>query len=116
MEVSKTRELPKPEDAGDEEREYEDYTEVETINSMIPIWRCSKSEVTDEASRVLGKVLQDRCHDFTDHVGRCTFSIHAEARSIDALLFIPGVRAVRSNLLNGQGLQEGAWRCTSSQL
>lgn len=30
------------------ENEYEDYTEVEVINSMIPIWRKNKSELTDE--------------------------------------------------------------------
>ena len=47
MEVSKSRQKPKPEDAGDDYKpEYEQYTEVETINSMVPIWKRSKSDVT----------------------------------------------------------------------
>lgn len=32
----------------DKTPEYESYTEVETLNSMVPIWRKQKSEVTDE--------------------------------------------------------------------
>ena len=87
MEVSKSRQKPKPEDAGDDYKpEYEDYTEVETINSMIPIWKRSKSEVTDEEYHEFYKT---DFHDFTDPAR--TFSIHAEgALSYDALLFIPG--------------------------
>ena len=74
MEVSKTRELPKPEDAGDDYKpEYEDYTEVETINSMIPIWKRSKSEVTDEE---YNEFYKTDCQDFTDPAR--TVSIHAE--------------------------------------
>ena len=30
------------------ETEYEDYTEEKTVNSMVPIWRKNKSELTDE--------------------------------------------------------------------
>ena len=38
MEVEKTRELPKPEDADDDYKpEFEHYRELDTINSMIPI-------------------------------------------------------------------------------
>ena len=38
MEVTKSREKEKPKDAGkDYTPEYEDYKEIETINSMIPI-------------------------------------------------------------------------------
>ncbi len=87
MEVSKTREKPKPEDAGDDYTpEYEDYTEVETINSMIPIWKRRASEVTDEE---YNEFYKTDFHDFSDPAH--TFSIHAEgALSYDALLFIPG--------------------------
>ena len=49
MDCDKTREKPKPEDAGDDYKpEFEHYTECETINSMVPIWKRSKSDVTDE--------------------------------------------------------------------
>ena len=87
MEVSKTREKPKPEDAGDDYKpEYESYTELDTINSMIPIWKRGKSEVTDEE---YNEFYKTDFHDFADPAR--TFSIHAEgALSYDALLFIPG--------------------------
>lgn len=87
MEVSKSRELPKPEDAGDDYKpEYESYTELETINSMIPIWKRSKSEVAQEE---YNEFYKTDFHDFTNPVR--TMSIHAEGTlTYDALLFIPG--------------------------
>ena len=36
---------PKPEDY---KPEWETYTELETLNSMVPVWKKQKSEVTDE--------------------------------------------------------------------
>ncbi|MZQ75382.1 MAG: molecular chaperone HtpG [Peptoclostridium sp.] len=33
---------------GGSESEYEDYTEEETVNSMVPIWKKNKSELTNE--------------------------------------------------------------------
>src|SRR5690625_2070986 len=42
MDVTKSK--PKE----DNEEEYVDYVEEETINSMVPIWRKNKSELTDE--------------------------------------------------------------------
>jgi len=42
MDVEKSR--PKE----DKEGEFESYTEEETVNSMVPIWRKNKSELTDE--------------------------------------------------------------------
>ena len=87
MLVTKSRALPKPEDAGDDYvTQYEDYTEDEVINSMIPIWKRKKSEVTDEE---YAEFYKSDFHDFTDPAR--TFSVHAEgALSYDALLFVPG--------------------------
>ena len=87
MEVEKSRQKPKPEDAGDDYKpEYEQYTEVETINSMVPIWKRGKSDVKQEE---YNEFYKQTFHDFTDPAA--TFSIHAEgALSYDALLFIPG--------------------------
>lgn len=87
MEVEKTRELPKPEDAGDDYKpEYEHYEELETINSMIPIWKRPKSEVSQEE---YNEFYKSDFHDFSDPVR--TVSIHAEGSfSYDALLFVPG--------------------------
>lgn len=87
MTVSKTRALPKPEDAGEDwESQYEDYTEVETVNSMVPIWKRRKSEVAQEE---YSEFYKSDFHDFVDPLR--TVSVHAEgALSYDALLFIPG--------------------------
>ena len=86
MEVTKTREKPKPEDAGDDyQTEYESYKELDTINSMVPIWKRRKSEVTQEE---YNEFYKSNFHDYADPAA--TFSIHAEgALSYDALLFIP---------------------------
>ena len=86
MEVSKTREKPKPEDAGDDYKpEYETYTETDTINSMIPIWKRKKSDVTDEE---YNEFYKTNFHDFADPAR--TVSLHAEgALTYDALLFVP---------------------------
>ena len=87
MEVTKSRELPKPDDAGDDyQPQYEDYTEIDTINSMIPIWKRRKSEVTQEE---YNEFYKTDFHDFTDPVR--TITLHAEgALEYDALLFVPG--------------------------
>ncbi|WP_102377857.1 molecular chaperone HtpG [Raoultibacter timonensis] len=87
MEVEKTRELPKPEDADDDYKpEFEHYRELDTINSMIPIWKRPKSEVTQEE---YNEFYKSDFHDFSDPVR--TITVHAEGSfSYDALLFVPG--------------------------
>lgn len=45
MEVTKSR---KTDDSTDEDPKYEDYKEVEVLNSEIPIWKKSKKDLTDE--------------------------------------------------------------------
>ncbi len=45
MEVTKSR----PVETGDEEEpKYESYTELETLNSMVPLWQRNKKDVTEE--------------------------------------------------------------------
>src|SRR5690625_5503999 len=41
-------EVTKSKSKEDNEEEYVDYTEEETINSMVPIWRKNRNELTDE--------------------------------------------------------------------
>ena len=86
MDCDKTREKPKPEDAGDDYKpEFEHYTERETINSMVPIWKRSKSDVTDEE---YNEFYKSNFHDFADPARM--IKVHAEgALTYDALLFIP---------------------------
>ncbi|ACU95024.1 molecular chaperone of HSP90 family [Cryptobacterium curtum DSM 15641] len=86
MLCTKSRQKPKPEDASDDyQPEWEEYTELETVNSMIPIWKRCKSDVSDED---YNEFYKSQFHDFTDPLR--TISVHAEgALSYDVLLFIP---------------------------
>ncbi|OUO32100.1 molecular chaperone HtpG [Olsenella sp. An293] len=87
MLVTKSREKERPVDAGDDYKpEWEDYTELETINSMTPIWKKRASEVTEEE---YAEFYKSTFHDWADPAR--TFSLHAEGTlEYDALLFIPG--------------------------
>lgn len=86
MECTKRVELPKPEDAGEDyQPQYESVMEIETINSMIPIWKRRKSEVSEEE---YDEFYKSDFHDYANPLR--TISIHAEGTlSYDALLFIP---------------------------
>ena len=87
MLVTKSREKEKPADAGDDYKpEWEEYTELETVNSMTPIWKKRASEVTDEE---YAEFYKSTFHDWADPAR--TFSLHAEGTlEYDALLFVPG--------------------------
>ena len=83
MEVSKTR---KKEDSPEDKPEYETYTEVDTLNSMVPIWQRRKSSVKPEE---YNKFYRDKFHDYADP--QRVIAVSAEgAVTYKALLFIPG--------------------------
>ena len=86
MMVTKSRQKPKPEDAPEDYKpEYEDYTELETINSMTPIWK----KRGDVEQKDYDEFYKSTFHDWEDPARTITF--HAEgALEYDALLFIPG--------------------------
>ena len=83
MEVTKTR---KKADSPEDKPEYESYTEVETLNSMVPIWQRSKSDVTAEEYH---KFYRDKFHDYTDPQRVISVSVEGSV-TYKALLFIPG--------------------------
>ena len=87
MMVTKSRQKPKPADAPDDYKpEWEDYTELETVNSMTPIWKKRSSDVKPEE---YSEFYKSTFHDWADPAR--TFSLHAEgALEYDALLFVPG--------------------------
>ena len=87
MMVTKSRQLPKPEDAGDDYTpQYESYEELETLNSMTPIWKKRASEVEQEE---YDEFYKSTFHDW--EAPARTISFHAEGGlSYDALLFVPG--------------------------
>ncbi len=67
------------------ENEYEEYTEDETLNSMVPIWKKNKSELTDED---YNNFYKDKFYDFENPLK----TIHTSTDGIisyTALLYIP---------------------------
>lgn len=65
--------------------EYETHTEIETLNSMVPLWRKNKNEITDEE---YNKFYREKFYDYNEPLAH----IHAKAEgtaTYDALLYIP---------------------------
>jgi molecular chaperone HtpG len=87
MMMNKSRQKPKPEDAGDDYKpEWEDYQELETLNSMTPLWQRPKEEVTQEE---YDSFYQDKFNDYSKPLS--TIRVTTEGNtSYTALLFIPG--------------------------
>ncbi len=82
----KSRMKEKPEDAGEDYKpEYETYTELETLNSMVPIWKKQKSEVTDEE---YNEFYKSKFHDYSDPA-RVIVSRTEGTANYNALLFVP---------------------------
>lgn len=79
MDVTKQR--PKE----DSENELEDYQEEQTINSMIPIWRKNKSELTPED---YNKFYTDKHYGYDKPVKHIHINVDGALR-YDAILFIP---------------------------
>jgi len=65
--------------------EYEEYTETDTLNSMIPIWKRSKSELSDED---YNNFYKDKFFDFKDPLKVINIATEGSA-TFNALLFIP---------------------------
>ena len=66
--------------------EYEDVKEVETINSMVPLWQRRKGEVTDEE---YNKFYQEKFFDYVAPQRTIPISVEGTV-TYKALLFIPG--------------------------
>lgn len=67
------------------ENEYEDYMELETLNSMVPIWKKNKSELKEEDYHTFYK---EKFHDFTNPAKVIHTSVEGVS-TYNALLFIP---------------------------
>ena len=88
MEVTKSRPVEKPEGEESEDKapEYESYTEMETLNSMIPIWQRAKKDVSEEEYE---SFYRDKFFDYTKPL-RVIHSSAEGSVSFKALLYIPG--------------------------
>ena len=82
MEVTKTRQK---EGTPSDKPEYETYSEVETLNSMVPLWQRSRSEVSDEEYT---KFYRDKFMDYAPPLKVITADLEG-AVTYKALLFIP---------------------------
>ena len=69
----------------DSEKEYEDYTEEQTINSMVPIWKKNKNELNQED---YDNFYADKHYGFDKPIKHLHISVDG-AVSYNAILFIP---------------------------
>ena len=83
MEVTTHR---RKEGSPDDKPEYEDVKEVQTINSMVPLWQRRKGEVSDEE---YNKFYQEKFFDYVPPQRVLPVSVEGTV-TYKALLFIPG--------------------------
>ncbi len=97
MEVTKSRQVEEPEEeeaieveGEDEKKEpkaakYEEYTEMETLNSMVPIWQRDKKDVTDEEYEAF---YREKFFDYNKPLRTIHYNVEGNV-SFKALLYIP---------------------------
>ena len=94
MEVTKSRPVEEDEEEAieveGEEKEYkapkyESYTEMETLNSMVPIWQRAKKDVTDEEYETF---YRDKFFDYNKPLRTVHYNAEGNV-SFKALLYIP---------------------------
>ena len=88
MEVTKSRMKEQTEEEKEEKKspEYESYTEMETLNSMVPIWQRNSKDVTEEEYETF---YREKFFDYNKPLK--TIHMSAEGMvSFKALLYIPG--------------------------
>lgn len=85
MLVTKSRVKDNPDKKEGDKDEYESYTEIETINSMTPLWKKKKTEIKPEEYNEFYKA---KFRDYTDPLRVMHFSIEG-AVNYTAMLFVP---------------------------
>ncbi len=76
-----TTKTPVPEKEG----EFEDVTELRTLNSMVPLWKKAKTDITEEE---YGNFYKEKFYDFNDPARVIHYKTEGQA-TYNALLFIP---------------------------
>ncbi len=82
MEVSKSR---MKDDCDPEKPEYESYMELDTLNSMVPLWQRAKKDVSEEEYETF---YREKFYDYNKPLSHLHLSIEGSV-SYKALLFIP---------------------------
>lgn len=85
MEKSRRKEQPEGEDDKDKEPEFETYTELTTLNSMVPVWQKPKKDVSDEEYNTF---YRDKFYDYEKPLAHIPVSVEGTV-TYKALLFIP---------------------------
>ena len=85
MLVTKSRVKDNPDKKEGDKYEYESYTEIETINSMTPLWKKKKTEIKPEEYNEFYKA---KFRDYTDPLRVMHFNIEG-AVNYTAMLFVP---------------------------
>ncbi len=80
-----TTKEPVPNDDKDAPTEYKDVTEIRTLNSMVPLWKKSKTELKDED---YNNFYKDKFYDYNDPARVIHYKTEGQA-TYDALLYIP---------------------------
>ena len=87
MEREKSRQKPEPDPKPEDYKpEWEDYTEWETMNSMVPIWQRDKKDVTEEEYETF---YRDKFFDYNKPLRTIHYNVEGNV-SFKALLYIPG--------------------------
>ena len=79
MEVTKSRKM-------EDSDEFESYTELETLNSMVPLWQRSKKDVTEEEYETF---YREKFYDYVKPL-RTIHSSTEGTVSFKSLLYVPG--------------------------
>ena len=80
--VTKSRQV---EADGEEQPKYEQYTEVETLNSMVPIWHKNPSDISKEE---YDSFYMEKFYDYTEPARVIHFKAEGTV-SFEALLYVP---------------------------
>lgn len=89
------------ENKDEDSKEPKTHLELETINSMLPIWKKNKSEVTDEE---LNNFYKSKFMDYQDPITSININVEGML-TYNALLFIPKKPIYDFNDRNERGLQ-----------
>ena len=87
MEVTHSRpmELSEEDKEAGKSPEYEDYIEIETLNSMVPLWKKSKSELKEEDYK---HFYTEKFYDYNEPL-KYSHVVNEGVPSYNALLYIP---------------------------
>lgn len=83
-----TNEIPKLDEKGNPiEGEYDEVRELVTLNSMIPLWKKNKNDVTEEA---LNEFYMQKFYDYEKPLMHLMFNVEGNI-NYNTLLFIPSI-------------------------